>query len=536
MITVGVSGGFGHDAAAALAIDGHVVAMVEEERLCGQKHAVGRSAGGAVGWCLAETGIRPGEVDRLVLSWDPALEPSDPALRCRADDILGDPVWGGRPPRSEVVAHHLAHAASAARCSGWPRSVVLVVDGNGEDVATTVWHDVDGTLHRMAAWPTSQSLGHFYNAVTRHVGLGSSEAAGKLMGLASYGSPERIGDLPCTQEADGYRLLVPTAIDELEAPARYAALRRHWAKELERLAGPPATAQEWVGDAVPPRLADLAAWAQATVERCVVDTIAAWTERLGCRHVAIAGGVGLNCTTNGRVAQSGLVDALFVQPAAGDAGGALGAALLGTEAAPRTAFEVDLGPGPATAAAVDEARRLGHAVERLDAPHDIAVELLLSGMTIGWVQGRAEIGPRALGRRSMLAIPSPVSVRAHVNHQKSREWWRPLSPSVGGAEASRLPLPSPHMLLAMDAPADWLDRAPAVVHVDGSCRPQTVNATHPLGELVDAVGRATGTPILLNTSLNIRGEPTVVDGPRAVHTLARSGIDAVIIEDALVRR
>lgn len=534
MNVLGVAGGFGHDAAACLVVDGDVRAMVEEERLSGVKRAAGASPRLAIRWCLGDVGVEPGDIDAIALSWDPALDPSATGLAMARDLVVEDPLWAGSPPPAVPVGHHHAHAASAHLTGGADHAAVIVLDGNGEDVATTVWEARAGALALRASWPASQSVGHFYNAVTEHAGLGRSESAGKLMGLAAYGTVPSVA-LPIADDADGYRLRVP-ALDDLPAGERFRAIAEHWRAVLFTSFGPPVVPAEWsaIPDGVPRRAADIAAWAQATVAACLLGLAETWCRRLGTRDVAMAGGVALNCSANGALAASGVVDSLYVQPAAHDAGGALGAALVVAGARPAMKpFDPFLGPEAGAGAAVDAARARGLTCERLRDPVATAAERLAAGAVLGWVQGRCEVGPRALGHRSMIALPAPAAVRDQVNRVKGRERWRPLSPSVRGM----LDVDSPYMLLAIPVPdALASGMLAATVHVDGTARPQTVRDGDAFDPLLAHLGRELGVPALLNTSLNLAGEPIVADGVRAVGTLARSQLDGLVVDDVLVTR
>jgi carbamoyltransferase len=547
MIVLGLSGGFGHEAAACLVIDGVVSGMVEEERLSRRKHATDQPPRLSIRWCVDNAGIDASDIDIIAFSWEPARDETDLELAAVRDAVLADPVWRGSPPAAVTVPHHLAHAASTFWPSGYTDATVIVVDGNGENVATTIWHGTESGIKSVHQEASTHSLGHLYNAVTEFTGLGRSTAAGKLMGLASYGTPRF--ELPhCEITATGYRLDIPE-IEDLPSPQRFIELRQFWRRALQDRFGEPMSAGQW--DALPPKLvpqhhADVAATAQAFVTAAVGALASTWTRQLGMTRVAMAGGVALNCTANGALARSDAVSDLFVCPAAHDAGGALGAALwasadAGDNVQRNTAFSPFLGPRAAGSLAADSARERGFTAH---SSADIASETatrLVEGEIIGWVQGNAEVGPRALGARSILASPVCAETRDRVNALKHREWWRPLSPSLSQHEAdNRLAgIVSPYMLLAVGVDDATAAMIPAVVHVDGSCRPQTVDGS--LGDprydaLLGEVGGRQGVAAVLNTSFNLAGEPIVSSALDAVDVFERSGLDALVVDDVLITR
>jgi carbamoyltransferase len=267
-------------------------------------------------------------------------------------------------------------------------------------------------------------------------------------------------------------------------------------------------------------------------------------DRTGLRDLCLAGGVALNCSMNGRILASGRVGGLFVQPAAGDAGCSLGAALLAAAEGGEPAWRMEhasLGPGTDDDEAERALREAGLVFERVDDPAAAAAELVADGLVVGWAQGRLEFGPRALGNRSILADPRDPDMHRRVNEAKQREQWRPLAPSVLEEEAGEwfeLGSPSPFMLLAVPVREERRAEVPAVVHVDGTARPQTVgrSAEPRYRALIAAFARETGVPLVLNTSFNGRGEPIVRTPREAVGTFLRARLDALVIGGLVARR
>lgn len=547
MIVLGISGGFGHDAAACLVRDGTVVAMAEEERLCRVRHAMGALPVRSTTYCLAAAGLPTSAVDVIAASWDPSLDPTDPDLETRLRTFVEHPLWKGARPRVERIDHHLAHAASALLPARLTRAAVLVIDGNGERWATSVGRADGPRVAWSERFGPRSSLGHFYTAVTEWAGFGPHEE-GKLMGLAAYGRIER--PMPSIRVvADSVEVELPLA-EDLPAEHRFSELRRLWMRSLVASYGDAAMPEHrwnasrgrlervpWIG----PRERNVAAAAQAVLVDAVCALARRAVDAAGSRELVLAGGVALNCGANAALLERGIVDRVHACPAAGDAGGALGAALLiaaanGGSLRPALPY---VGPAFSHSDVRAELDRLG--VE-FDEHSDVSARvaaLLANGAVVCWFQGRAEIGPRALGARSVLALPSTVAARDRVNSIKGREMWRPLSPSILAEEAPALvgDHASPFMLLAFRASDRLRNIAPAVVHADGSTRPQTVAPGEGLyRELLDQVRRQTGVPLLLNTSFNVAGEPIVSSPSDAVRSFFSCGADALAIGPFLVEK
>jgi carbamoyltransferase len=534
-----------HDSAAALVIDGEVVAAAEEERFSRRKHgkqavpfATWELPVGAIRWCLDHAGVDAREIDAVGYSYDPALmceEPVDPAgldrdwehLRTmyaeRAPRFLATAVPGLNPAVVRHVRHHVAHAASTALASPHPDTAVLVVDGRGERTSMLAGVYRDHKLDILASQALPHSLGLLYESLTEHLGFARSSDEYKVMAMASYGSPrfaERLRELVYACPDGGFRT-EPIAWDDL-APAR----RPH-----ERT--------------LDPLHADLACSVQRVVEDVLLDLVGWLRDRTDGDALCLAGGVALNCVANTRIyAESGF-DRVWVQPAAGDSGTALGAALslaagFGEPIASMPSAQLGRGwSDEQVRAALDDA---AVAYER---PDDLAAavgDALADNQLIGWFQGRAEFGPRALGGRSLLADPRHPANLERLNNVKGREQFRPVAPMVLAERAaeifSRGPLPSPYMLFVHDVAEDWRGRIPAVTHVDGTARIQTVDReTDPrLHATISRFAERTGVPVVVNTSFNTAGRP-MVDTPRdALEVFGSSPIDVLAIGPYLLRR
>jgi len=548
VIVLGISGGFGHDAAAALVVDGEIVAAVEEERLVRRKHAYGQAPVHSARWCLAQGGIRLDDVDVLALSWQPTEQPDWPLLL--HESLLSHPFFAGSArPAIEVVGHARAHAAASYYCSGFEDAAILTVDGQGDSISTTLGVGGGDIIDLQQEFGIGDSLGFFYLALTNHLGFELGEE-GKVMGLASYASPSDF-PLPFDLTNEGYRA-IGTPRNGSDPYALYRSVVAHWRGWCERTLGPPVRvsypldplqSRATVEVQLAPPQERAAATGQAILEQTLLHLVGLAVERSGSRRLVIGGGVGLNCSANGVIERSGLVDDLYVFPASGDAGTSVGAALSVSAASgqrPRRPVEsAALGPAYSDAATADLVRDLGLTAERPSDIADHAAERIARGEVIGWFQGRCEIGPRALGNRSILADPGDAGNRNRVNAIKGRERWRPLAPSILGSAGHEIVDThgrAPFMLTACPVRASAQDALPAVVHVDGTCRPQFVRPeSNPrYAALLQRLEERRGLPVVLNTSFNVAGEPLVCTPYDAIRTFFASSLNALVIGDTVV--
>ena len=531
-----------HDPAAALVVDGEIVAAAEEERFSRRKHGkrpVPFSAWElpeqSAAWCLAEGGLTAADVDAVTYSFDPALarpaeelglaDPWD-HLRTtyaqRAPQFLASALPGLDPGQVRYVPHHVAHAASAGLAAPHPESSVLVLDGRGEAVSHLAGrYAADGSLTVLASQGLPHSLGLLYEDVTEHLGFQRSSDEYKVMALASYGVPRHLPELreAVRVTGDGGFRTDPVAWDAL-------AKRR----------GP--------GDEFDAEHADLAASVQARLEEVLLKLVRWLHEQTGDRVLTMAGGVALNCVANSRLAAEGPFETVWVQPAAGDAGTALGGALhvaaaAGERAAPMAGADLGRGWTDAELAAWLDTARWPY--ERPADLADAVAEVLAGDGVVAWFAGRSEYGPRALGHRSLLAGPGRRETLTKLNDVKGREQFRPVAPMIRldrAAEVFEGPLPSPYMLFVHRVRPHWRDRIPAVVHVDGTARAQTVDPEREpaVAALLAAFERRTGLPCLVNTSLNTAGRPMVDDPRDALELFGSAPVDALVLGPFLVRR
>jgi len=557
---IGISAHY-HDAACCLLRDGALVCAVEEERLSRVKHDP-RLPWRAFRSCLEQGGITLPDVDCVAYYEDPTkklarqiwmgLQPdSSPETRGRIYGRL--PASLGRVEREireglgyegpiEILDHHLAHAASSFYYSGFDEAAILTADGVGEWATTTFGRAGGSEIELFEEVLFPHSLGLLYSAITAYLGFEVNEGEYKVMGLAPYGTPryvEQMMALVAPGEEGQYRL-------NLEY-FDFLGQERMFSDRLVDLFGAPPRPPE---SELLPFHQDVARSLQLFLEEVLLDKVSFLHKRVGSRNLCMAGGVALNCVANGRILREGPFSNLFVQPAASDAGGCLGAAAVAhvrlTGERPRQGRLDHMYWGPVSSSqdvadllAATSCQALdfrGRTEELIEA----TVDRLAEGKVVGWFQGRMEFGPRALGARSILADPRSPEMRDRINALvKMREGFRPFAPAVLAERAAAhfdLDHPSPFMLETCQvvSPLDL----PAITHVDGSARVQTVDpqASPRFAALLERFERRTGCPVLLNTSFNLRGEPIVCTPADAILCFVRSQIDVLVVEDFLLDR
>lgn len=565
MYTLGINAAY-HDPAACLVKDGAVLAAAEEERFTHVKHgkrpvpfSTWELPFHAIDYCLREGGIRLVDVEHVAYSYDPyillgrnaaeatvamPLEPNahptpaewesvwDPlflssiinAPRQLADGAphhLFERFRGARadgPYEWHFVKHHLAHAASAFLASPFDRCAVMTLDGRGEK-ATTCYGVAEGSEFEILGQVNMpHSLGLVYEEVTDYLGFLRSSDEYKVMALASFGQPRYLHEFQeiIRLEAGGQYAIGPLRLEERFGPAR-------------RRGGP-----------LDQRHYDIASSLQVALEDAVVEQSRWLHSATSQTNLCMAGGVALNCVMNARVRDRGPFQAVWVQPAAGDAGTALGAALWidsRKRAVRQREYRMEhafLGPSYETAQIEEFLSWSKLPYRRLNDVAEGTAELLARDKVIGWFQGRMEFGPRALGARSILASPIHASMQAKLNEIKDREDFRPVAPVVLEEEAENWFVgarSSPFMLFVFDVRPEKASLIPAVRHVDGTARVQTINRRQNSAyyDLLKAFERRTGVPVLVNTSFNTRGEPIVCSPRDAVESFWTSPLDALVI-------
>ncbi|HEY4395169.1 MAG TPA: carbamoyltransferase N-terminal domain-containing protein [Polyangia bacterium] len=577
MRILGISAHY-HDSAAALLIDGVPVAAVEEERLSRRKNDAAFPLG-AISWCLESAGLEPGDLDAVVFYEKPMLKfarilttvlrafpRSRRAFVHAMRNALGEKVWvkgiiagelGVARDKILFTQHHQAHAAAAFFPMPTERAAILTTDGVGEWATLTV-----GRGTRTPGGPSSlellreirfpHSLGLFYSAFTAYLGFPVNEGEYKVMGLASYGRPRFVDEVRRTvlRTPDGaFRLALPYFDFQDSA-------RRSFGPRFVELFGPPRDPYEALdlATAEGARYADVAASAQAVLEEVLVDVARGLHEETGLADLCLGGGVALNGCANARILAESGFERLFVPSAPGDAGCAVGAALY----ADRIHFaqpDREIPDHPFWGPTVDAAE-LGRLAEEDSLPlytpgsdaalYEQVAAALAAGEVVGWMDGALELGPRALGHRSILAAPHDARMRDRLNLRiKRREEFRPYAPAVpaeladryfqlppGGARLGRF------MSGVFPVRPEWRARLAAVTHVDGTARVQTVDAAMAprLHALLHAYGRRSGVPVLLNTSFNLAGEPIVNRAVEGYSTFRRCDMDRLVVGGVMMTR
>jgi carbamoyltransferase len=593
MRILGISA-FYHDSAAALIEDGHIVAAAQEERFTRKKQDA-RYPENAISYCLGEGGLALGDLDHIVFYEKPFIKFERLietylafAPRGFASFRMALPLWlkeklfqksligkrlQARTPDFDwqhkllFAEHHRSHAASAFYPSPFQEALILTMDGVGEWATTSVGIGRDHAIDMLKEIHFPHSLGLLYAAFTYYIGFKVNSGEYKVMGLAPYGQPkyanailEHLIDL----KPDGSFHLNQEYFDYC------VGLRMTNGAFDDLFGGPPRSPEARLEQ----RHVDLAASVQAVTEEAILRLVRSLVAETGLRRLCLAGGVALNCVANGKILREGAVEDIWVQPAAGDAGGALGAALAAYHEfldQPRRVGNVldgmqgaYLGPAFSTAEIAERLCAAGAVFDIVDDDSVIGrtVDALIDEKAVGWFQGRMEFGPRALGARSILGDPRSPSMQRQLNLKvKFRESFRPFAPSVLREDVGEwfdLDCDSPYMLLVADVLEDrrcpvseeaealfGIDRLntirsqiPAVTHVDMSARIQTVHKeTNPrYHALLSAFKARTGCPVLVNTSFNVRSEPIVCTPEDAFRCFMGTGIELLVAGNCIARK
>lgn len=558
MISIGINYTQMHDSSACIVRDGEVLFAVAEERLSRVKHDA-RFPTLAIRACLETCGIRAEQVDYVCQGWSApragflhdlrsyafGKQPVDSRALLnttrqfvsmwhqRSGEDRFRQMYGPVKAKFRHVDHHVSHAISAYAFSGFDEAAVLVLDGRGAWEATSLWHGCNGRLEHVWTIPWPNSLGLFYAQFTQYLGFVPYSDEWKVMGLAPYGEPGVNLREFIIPDDNPYHVAARLLLGKDSAPTA----------AIEAKLGTKRVPESDISD----KHKNLAFAVQESCEQAMLTLARAAVEATRCRNLCLAGGVALNSKANGKILASGIVERLFIQPASGDDGACLGAALApyldgGGKLPVQQMRHAYWGPqsDDAEIQKAVETYKLG--ATRVSDPAKTAAEMLSNGRIVGWFQGRMEFGPRALGNRSILADPRDPEMTAKVNNAvKFREWWRPFAPSMlaeGAGEYLESATDSPFMILTAQVKPAKRDVVPAITHMDGSARPQTVERdVNPLyWKLIDEFGKRTGVPVVMNTSFNLRGEPIVCTPTEAIRTFFSSGMDALILGGFVVEK
>jgi len=581
-----------HDAAAVLLRDGQLIAAAEEERFSRIKHDYGFPKN-AIKYCLEAGGTTGPDLDYVVFFEKPfrkldrilatVLQTYPQSWKVFRESMISwvlDKLWVASTLETELgikkdkvlfSEHHLSHAASAYLCSPFDESAILTVDGVGEWVTATYGIGKGNDIRLFKQMDFPHSIGLLYSAFTAFLGFEVNEGEYKVMGMAPYGEPRYVDKVwkLVHQNADGSFSL------DMDYFSFHHSTEKTYSKKFEQLFGAPRPTKlhfftegtgfpKYFGE--PPaniheiskinqHYADIAASIQRVTEELILGMARNLHKETGLKNLCIAGGVGLNSVANTRIMRETAFEQVFVQPAAGDGGGALGAALWAYNTLlgkPRN-FRMDhaywgRSYGASEITTFLQSNKIPyHLIENEDQMLDQVVERLMGGKVIGWYQGRFEWGPRALGHRSIIADPRNPDMKDIVNSKiKFREPYRPFAPSVLAESAEKyfeLPratshYPARYMLYVVPVKPEAQSTLPAITHVDGTGRLQTVfkDQSPRYYKLIERFGQATGVPVILNTSFNLRGEPIVTTPANAFNTFIKSEMDSLVLDNYLIEK
>ena len=599
MIILGINA-FSFNPSACLLRDGRLTSFCQEERLNRLKGSYGMFPSKAVSWCLTSQGLKLGDIDRIAFSWGCHKYPSRMLLslaksyagqvgrkreavpssidikgskwqalemfqiyfpdqvKRKIRDFLRCDGHKGPIPKIEYVEHHLSHAYQAFYQSAFDEAIVLVADGSGENNCVSGYHVKNDCFRKMLGYDIPQSLGWYYGGFTAYLGFIANRDEGKLMGLAALGE-SRKNDNPWIERL---RKIITVSDEGFEIDPLFfkfggnefhPRFTDHLVKYITSFNAdlPPVSLNEYsehnskrINKYLQADYIALAYAVQYQLEEALLSLVRRLVRETGVKSLCLSGGIAMNCKANGRIADEGLINHIFIHPAAADEGACVGAAFAISEQNGEKARNVlknaQLGPSFSNA---EIEKTLKASKINYSTPDDVcrkAVSLLREGKIIGWFRGGLEMGARALGGRSIVARADIADIKNRVNCEiKLRESWRPYAPSLVKEAAHKFfdgSFDTPFMILARKANNTMQKSTPAVVHVDGTVRPQSVDKSvlphwHRMLELA---GEEFGAPILLNTSFNIRGEPIICSPSDAIRCFYSSGLDALVLEDFLL--
>lgn len=551
----------GLDSAACIIVDGEIIAAVEEERFNGEKYTCDFPIN-AIRYCLQEADLSINDIDYICHSVDyenyKELFFLSDKSRLLYEKVLNPnlqkELWKKYFPYFDIdrkfvaVDHHLAHAASAYYPSGFDSSLILIADGIGEIHSISLYNAKDSNIELIKNYNFYSSLGVLYSQITAHLGFWVNSDEYKVMGLAPYGDATRyqaIFDEIIDYKDDGSIYINKFKLNKSELDRQTGRAFRNW---LSTNFFPP----RHPNDPITQEHKDLSATLQRAIEKAIDHILVFWQKKYSSKNLCLAGGVALNCTCNGFIFRKNYFDNIFIQPAANDAGTAIGAAFVqnnkkGGKLVNATPVSMPyLGPKFDNDMCENAINKFHDRIIVTKFTTDLlikeAAKWIADRKIIAWMQGRMEFGPRALGNRSILADPTDPEMRDRINKLvKKREGFRPFAPSVKLESAHNyFDMPKmhefPHMLFTVPVRDKYRQILPAITHVDGSARVQTVNKEYAeqYWLLIDEFEKIKGIPIILNTSFNVKGQPMVCTPIEAIETLIDTNIDALFMGDYLI--
>lgn len=534
----------GHDGGASLIVDGNLLFSVEEEKLIGRRHAYDSVPTESIKACLDYAGLTLDDIDKFVFGWDyekiyEMIGEKFISKEEMAEKLLGDKKYANK---LEYLTHHVAHAYSSFIPSNFDKALVFIIDGQGEYMGTSLYLADRNTKEMKLLMETPISLGYFYAAITQHIGFHGGEE-GKTMGLASYGEPIYLDELRKLIGLDSEgNIKCAFHIDKVSKDEEDATIEK-W-EELLSLIIPKREGKiiEVDEDIIP--YANLASSAQELLAEIMTGIIKKYIDLTGIDDVCLAGGVALNCPTSSAIELMSEVNRVFVQPAANDGGISLGAAIYGAiDMGDDVKIEMIpyLGPEYGEEEIKKAIELKKYEYDRFDNIEEVIARLLSEGKIVANYQGRLELGPRALGNRSLLASPEKYEMLVRMNELKGREVWRPLAPAVMYDYQTKCfdsDIFSPHMTKNFNVLNEMKNRLEAITHVDGTARIQSV--TRDYNELfyniINDFYKLTGIPVVINTSFNVKGEPIVCTPEEAIDSFEKMNLDYLALGHYLIKK
>jgi len=560
-----------HDAAACLMHNGELINFIEEERLTRVKGSPKSFPIKSTLACLKRANITLSQVDYIAvglnlekydykmqefykhldskyekdmitkISEKMILEDRDKerVLYRIKQDFMKEGVTDELPPFI-FVDHHLSHAASSFYCSGFEKSLIITIDGSGEEICTAIWEGNEREIRLIDLYNIPNSLGWFYSCITEYLGFKDNQQEGTVMGLAAYGKDDKyirqVLEKILSVDKKGY------SINPYYIFYGQHSFGKRFTDKLVNELGQPRVRNSIVTD----KHKNIAYIAQNILEEAVKMLVTKYIDMTGLHNICLAGGVAMNCKLNGEIVKMPQVDKLFIQPASYDAGTSLGAAMVVSDKNgfdPRFKMEHTYWGIEYSNNEIEQELKIAKVrYKYIENPSLIAAKYLSQGSIIGWFQGAMELGARSLGARSILANPSESSMKDKLNNQvKFREYWRPFAPSMTNINYNKI-FDTKHlssfMLLALTVKDEYIDKIPAVVHIDKTARPQIVEEKYnkKYWELLNNFFELTSIPCVLNTSFNIKGEPIVCTVHDALRCFYSTGLDALFIGDFLLEK
>lgn len=547
-----------HDPSACLLINGDIVAMAEEERFIRKKHAFGKVPYNSIAYCLRVANITLDDVDIVGVGWNfrklyNQARVIEPKLSSLSEVFFPNEFFKyKKSPKIKLVDHHLAHASSCYYLSGLNEASIITLDGQGEDDSGSLAFGKDGKIEILKKFPIKDSLGFFYDAVTQYLGFYFMDA-GKTMGLASYGKPKyKFKEFKLT--SDSYKALINPRKniatkghqlldkEEMISDTWLRLLPKYGPRNLPLVSYSTRHSRIIKEVHLDQRHKDIAASSQKTLEQIIYHLAKIVTLKTGSKNLCLSGGVALNCVANGTILRSGLVDNLYIPPFPNDTGVSIGAALILSEIKPhKRLLTASLGPKFSNRQIKKVLDEYSVRYKKISNIEKEVAKLIYRGKVVSWFQGRMEVGPRALGNRSIVGNPCLAEIHLKLNKAKNRESWRPLAPSFLEEEMGEYlenSTDSPFMILSFTVKKKYRSTLPSLVHVDGTTRPQSVKkSVNPkFYKLISEFKKLSGFPVIMNTSFNGRGEPIVCNPYDALRSFYSNKTDYLAIGDYLVSK